>query len=216
MQVKTALSAEFAKLRKEVAAEKQIRARRLERASQHLQDARSNVIDTTRSLQELGKWHAMEGFCDVASLVLDARAIDDDFMAKDSVAQWSGRWAARHQGVAKAAPRKGVRGARQSPCCTAGTCICNRTRVGKLGSRFRKAALKVLQQNLFKKKDAVKLLMDAEVMLMFVGYDNKNGNIKVNEIHVVFVPCHYLRPWRPTFLALTPISGLANLLAATV
>ena len=93
---------------------------------------------------------------------------------------------------------------RQTRCCIAGTCVCSRTLQAKRANALRTSALNVMRTDLFKNKVAEKLLLEAEVMLLWICHDKDKT---VQHHCVCFVACQYRRPWRPTFLELRVLSS---------
>ena len=198
IEVKNLLSKEVRRLQGERKADKDAQDALSEHAKEHLAQATSELISTTRTLRQLGQWQPVPSFCEIAALQFDVRGMTD-YLNKDSVSHQAADWAERHRGVTQAERNANVRGMRQSRCCVAGTCVCGRTRQSRRASSLRSSALKVMQTHLFNSKAAEKFLLDAEVVILWICHTE---NKVVLDHCVSFIPCHYRRPWRPTFLQL--------------
>ena len=156
-----------------------------------------DIIATSRTLQELGKWVAEPGWCPTASLAIDAREVakDSGGPGGQSVAKLSKWWREQHLGVNKVAScRAPATG--ETICFRSGTCLCKNSRSGPVTKAMWTSASQGLKEitNTPREKEALKA---GDVVYLWSAREGEELIVRATHVAV-----HYLRPWRPTFLEL--------------
>ena len=164
-----------------------------------------NVLHNRRILKEMGSWLSVPHRC--PTLLLQTKASDAcetflqnaDETGRGMQTKLCQKWQERHLGVRAPAPKRRVRGIYRSECWQQGCCLC-----GTAARRFANQATSVLRTAC---KDAphAHSLLNAFMVLLWVGgkqaisadIDLSNNDV----VHrVTYIPLHYLKPWRPTFV----------------
>ena len=179
-------------------------AERAQRATvEHVLTRSQNLPQTVAehmSLQSTpGAWLLDVAGAEACSMIHKASDVVAPDLA-DSIASLSSRWQINHKGISN--PQlKPVKGIRESPCFSAGSCHCRRSLHGTRTRQMWQAAQTKLKR-LFPQKADMLALQNAESVLLW-GATSSDGRFLVRATHVSAMS---LRPWRPTFLELLPHS----------
>ena len=154
-----------------------------------------DIIATSRTLQELGKWVAEPGWCPTASLCIDAREVSNDSggPGRQSVARLAKWWREQHLGVNKVASCKAP-SAGETICFRSGTCLCKNSRSGPVIKAMWTSASQGLRQ-LTDNQRGKEALKAGNVVFLWSA---KQGDEMI--VRATHIAVQYLRPWRPTFL----------------
>ena len=180
---------------------KQDEAALVKRCLQHSKDTTPALLTSSRTLTNLGRWDVVPGLCDACVHMSDAR----DFCngAAGSLSVLGEGWHERHRGIFSDGGAKRMTGLRGSLCWQAGTCHCSKTPGGTLLKKLWQEMRKSLRR-IFANKTLQDALMAGLCAIVFTGVSR--GSDPAVSHRCVFVALQYLKPWRPTFLEVTPFS----------
>ena len=161
-------------------------------------------LTSRRLLSALGDWVSFAHSCPALAKITKATGVcraascdgDDN---KRSLRQLADGWHTRHLGIKAARPVANVRGITSTQCLQQGCCICRSP-----ARFFWASAQRVLKENVNQEA-----MVNAEVLLLWVGAETEVSLASAVDLPVcttrgTFVPLHYVRPWRPTFMEVCP------------
>eukprot|EP00971_Amphidinium_carterae_P112925 2236395-Amphidinium_carterae.1 len=167
------------------------------------------LLQLTPPLLELGTWLSFrpDTGAEQCGLCFDAMsACSSQDTGEHCISKFRSQWQHRHVGIPRAAKVK-VKGRQESKCFQTGVCHCRRSCRGMRAAALWQKAQVVLKQY-FAEKPVGEALLDADICLLWlpdVSCERENhAQVLAKTVRCTSVPCHYLRPWRPTLLELAP------------
>ena len=167
----------------------------------------ADVLHLSQALRDCGPWQVHPGHIQTCVRIFEAQQECSE--VADSVEGLADKWHDRHVVIEKPKKEK-IRGLQLPFCLREGTCHCSRNASSKRLRSLWLSARKMLQK-LFREKSETVLLQNGYVVLLWVGMGVSSSSSASSTSHpqyrVTHVACMYLRPWRPTFVELTPPSA---------
>eukprot|EP00971_Amphidinium_carterae_P070170 1388568-Amphidinium_carterae.1 len=200
--MREALRKETAQTRKEYEAAQMIVAQQVARLQAFASGAEVGFAGVSHTLSELGQWQAIPSSCQTLEHNAVANALCEIASDRPSLEVQERLWHERHFGQKAARKNKRLRGLQESPCHRAGTCLCNRTEGGVRLRNMCCTGLSVLKCLLG--KPVRRTVLDGQEVLLLVRQPvsgTASSSLCVQLFHISLL---YLRPWRPTFVALQP------------
>ena len=160
----------------------------------------SKVLQFSNTLRSLGDWAVLPSMAESCCLVFHSDRLCQEAPESISISELARAWKWRHYGIPKA-PARQVRTSSESACWRDCCCTCKRSGPSPTyPARILWQKLRQLLQQLFEDKGDLQLLLNGDIIYLFVATTPDNKEI----IHVkaTYVALQYLRPWRPTMLLL--------------
>ena len=169
----------------------------------HSKEHVPQVLSMSKTLQDLGQWNRIPGRGEICLHFSDARMAC--LSSSSPLQSLATSWHERHRGILTATSnRQRHVGLRGSLCWQAGVCHCGRTDNGLLLKKMW-VAMRGSMRDIFGHKMLVDALVAGLCAMIFTGVSSDEI---VRPVHrCVAIPLHYLKPWRPTFLELSPFSA---------
>eukprot|EP00971_Amphidinium_carterae_P149856 2970914-Amphidinium_carterae.1 len=158
-------------------------------------------------LRGLGPWISWAHQCPAITLPFTATRLCGEADGQ-GLGKLADAWHLRHLGLKAAAPRK-TRGLVRSECFQHGTCLCRQ----KQRAVWQQAATALKAQC----KDSSKQcgLLNGDLLILWLGspqvFDIQDATTwEETTITATYIPLHYSKPWRPTFLEVQPPGNCLN------
>ena len=183
----------------ERAAEKKRKEEVRDVLGEHFKDSQAQVLQFSSTLRSLGDWSVIGSRSEACALVFDAGRLCEKAPDDLSLSELQRAWKARHLGVPKQTGRK-KKAFQESACWKEGCCTCKRSGPDpSVAGRLLWGKARTLLQSLFQTKFEVDLLLNGEIVYIWIGKDKDK---QVKEMHLTHVSLQYLRPWRSTLLSM--------------
>ena len=165
------------------------------RLQQFAQTHQPRVMQQSQTLRSHSRWAPVPAHCDRIAVIYDAETLCGMHDAKNSpsLSSLAREWQSRHKAIPKQT-KVDARAFVDSRCLRESCCACRQSGRAGRKARLMWTRAKAIFQPLFAAKVDAKLLLDAEIAILWAG---RSENI-VREVIVTHIPLMYLRPYRPT------------------
>eukprot|EP00971_Amphidinium_carterae_P351787 6492280-Amphidinium_carterae.7 len=206
-------------LRKRKREDKKVLEEVASRSFAHGRQEVSNALAGRQLLQNMGGWVSWPHSCaavasaEHATQVCGSGNCCEDASGKVGLAQLNQAWHRRHIGQKAAAPGR-MKGFVFSECFQQGVCLCRNP-----CRPLWEAAKDVIKHQTSDKLNQASLV-NGDVLFLWVGKPeahldiNDTDSFTMCSLRATYIPLHYGKPWRPTFLEMQPPGNLLHSLHA--